>query len=255
MQTDKPIGKKPKAVTTPAGALPPLVIIPAYNEEVAIGRVVSRLLELGFHVVVVDDCSKDNTIKVAEKAGATVLRHPTNLGYGCALQTGYLYALEKNYQRVVQADGDGQHEPDSALDLIRVMEEKNVDVVIGSRFLHPLNYQAPRLRRMGQHFFSYMVNITTGMGITDPTSGFQALSLDVIKFYCTRVFPDDYPDANILMLLHRKRFRVTETAVRMYPSSSGSMHSGFFNPIYYVIRMNFSMFMSRLVKLTGEKQR
>jgi glycosyltransferase involved in cell wall biosynthesis len=253
MQTKESTSKKPEVLTTPVGTLPPLVIIPAYNEEVAIGRVVSRLLELGFHVAVVDDCSKDNTIKMAEKAGATVLRHPTNLGYGCALQTGYLYALQKEYQQVVQADGDGQHDPDSALDLIRVMVEKNVDVVIGSRFLHPLNYKAPRLRRLGQHFFSYIVNITTGMGITDPTSGFQALSIDVVKFYCTRVFPDDYPDANILMLLHRKRFRVIETAVRMYPSASGSMHSGFFNPIYYVIRMNFSMLMSRLIKLSGEK--
>jgi glycosyltransferase involved in cell wall biosynthesis len=240
---------------TSACDLPPLVIIPAFNEEVAIYGVVTKLLALGFHVVVVDDCSEDNTKKIAEQAGAIVLRHSTNLGYGCTLQTGYLFAIQKEYKLVVQVDGDGQHDPSSALDLVRVMNEKQVDVVIGSRFLEPSNYRTPRMRRLGQIFFGFIVNLTTSMGITDPTSGFQALNIEVVKFYCTRIFPDDYPDANILILLHRKGFKVTDTAVRMYPSSSGSMHSGWLRPIYYVIRMNFAMFMSRLIKLPGENQK
>ncbi|HIJ85484.1 MAG TPA: hypothetical protein HPQ00_14935 [Magnetococcales bacterium] len=123
------------------------------------------------------------------------------------------------------------------------------DLVIGSRFLGLSGYRVSRLRRMGQYFFGSVLNALTGMNITDPTSGLQAMTSDVLKFYCSHVFPDDFPDANIILLLHRKKFRVIEIPVRMLPSASGSMHSGLYRPIYYVIKMTFSLFMSLLIKL------
>ncbi|MEO5332992.1 MAG: glycosyltransferase family 2 protein [Magnetococcus sp. YQC-5] len=234
---------------TPLRQRPPLAIIPAFNEEISIGDVVAKSIALGFHVVVVDDCSRDETRTRAQQAGGVVLRHPTNLGYGCALQTGYLYALQQGYQHVVQLDGDGQHDPHSAMELLRVLEQGVYDVVIGSRFLDARNYRVSLARRMGQSLFGAMLNVITGMGITDPTSGFQALNAEVLKFYCSKIFPDDFPDANILLLLHRKGFRVTEIPVRMYPSTSGSMHSGLYRPVYYVIKMTLSLLMSLLIPL------
>ncbi|MBF0098839.1 MAG: glycosyltransferase family 2 protein [Magnetococcales bacterium] len=230
-----------------------LAIIPAYNESKAIGQVVAELLAQGLPVVVVDDCSTDDTRARAEQAGATVLRHPINLGYGSALQTGYQYAWQHGFQQVVQLDGDGQHDPKSAWDLLRVLAEGHHDLIIGSRFLHSESYRVPFLRRTGQKFFGAILNGVTGMSITDPTSGYQALSGKVIQFYCTRIFPDDFPDANILLLLHRKGFRIIEIPVRMYVSSSGSMHSGFFQSFYYVIKMMLSIFITLLTKVPGEE--
>ncbi|HAT50708.1 MAG: glycosyltransferase family 2 protein [Nitrospirae bacterium] len=234
------------ALATPSA---PIAIIPAFNEEIAIASVVTQLVALGFHVVVVDDCSNDDTRKVAAKAGAVVLRHACNLGYACALQTGYLYARRNGYQALIQLDGDGQHDPNDAHKLLQTLMEKKCDVVIGSRFLGLQGYQVSRLRRMGQYFFGSLLNFLTGMNISDPTSGFQALNSHVMEFYCSRIFPDDFPDANILMLLHRKGFRVIDVPVRMFPSASGSMHSGFYRSFYYVIKMTFSLFMSLLLKL------
>ncbi|MBF0427886.1 MAG: glycosyltransferase family 2 protein [Magnetococcales bacterium] len=234
---------------------PTLAIIPAYNEAANIFAVVDKLIKLGLHVVVVDDGSMDDTRILAKKAGATVLRHVTNLGYGCALQTGYLYALQEGYQNVVQLDGDGQHDPNSAIELLNELKKNNSDVVIGSRFLTKTGYQVPRLRRIGQSFFELILNTMTGWHITDPTSGLQAMTHEVLKFYCTKVFPDDFPDANILLLLHRKGFRVTEIPAHMYAGTGVSMHSGFFSPIYYVVKMTFSLFMSLVVKLPTDKQK
>ncbi|MBF0126791.1 MAG: glycosyltransferase family 2 protein [Magnetococcales bacterium] len=234
---------------------PPLVIIPAFNEAQAIGPVVAKVLALGFHVVVVDDCSQDNTRKVAETAGGRVLRHPTNLGYGCALQTGYLYALQKGYPRVVQLDGDGQHDPEHVQDLLLALETGGCDVVIGSRFLGLHSYRVSRLRRMGQRFFGLLLNRFTGWRITDPTSGFQALNAEVLRFYCSRIFPDDFPDANVILLLRRKGFKVMEIPVRMFASQTGSMHSGLVRPVYYLIKMTLSFFMSLLIKLPTEPRK
>ncbi|MBF0140513.1 MAG: glycosyltransferase family 2 protein [Magnetococcales bacterium] len=232
-----------------------LAIIPAYNESGTIGRIVVDLRAQGFQVVVVDDCSVDDTGARAEQAGATVLQHPVNLGYGCALQTGYLYAWRHDFQQVVQLDGDGQHDPRSARELIQVLEQGRYDLVIGSRFLCAGSYRVPFLRRLGQKLFGAILNSLTGLGITDPTSGYQALSAEVIRFYCSRAFPDDFPDANILLLLHRKRFRITETPVCMYVSNSGSMHSGLFQSTYYVIKMLFSIFINLLIELPGESKK
>ncbi|MBF0180318.1 MAG: glycosyltransferase family 2 protein [Magnetococcales bacterium] len=232
-----------------------LIIIPAYNEEKAIGGVVAKACALGFHVVVVDDCSRDQTGRVAREAGAVVLRHPTNLGYGSGLQTGYRYALLNGYPDVVQLDGDGQHDPQGALDLLRTLRTGECDLVLGSRFLHSESYRVSGLRRLGQNYFIMLLRMFTGWRLTDPTSGFQAMTADVMRFYCTPIYPNDFPDANILMLLHRQGFRVREVPVRMHASQTGSMHSGLLRPAYYMIRMTLSFFIAMLLKLPTEHRK
>ena len=228
-----------------------IIIIPAYNEESNISPLIKEIQNKvsGADILVIDDGSMDRTARVAEKAGALVIRLPFNMGYGAALQTGFKYALLKRYRYVVQMDADGQHDPDSIKDLLAEVEKENADVVIGSRFLGGSSeYKASGVRRMGMSLFRKITSVIIGQPVTDPTSGFQALNRDAIRFYASRYYPADYPDADVMIMLHRAGLRIREIPVRMYPRKQGqSMHSGL-KPVYYIFKMFLSMFVTLLRK-------
>jgi len=126
-----------------------LAIIPAYNEEKSIGRVIGKIQKTtpGVDIVVIDDGSTDATVQIARQAGAVVLSHPINLGAGAATQTGYKYALEHSYQFVVQLDADGQHPPRYINDLLNIVKNEPIDIVIGSRFLSDKGYKISGIRK------------------------------------------------------------------------------------------------------------
>ncbi|MBF0175322.1 MAG: glycosyltransferase family 2 protein [Magnetococcales bacterium] len=226
-----------------------LVVIPAFNEEHSIASVIRPMVERGFGVLVIDDGSHDQTALCSEVAGASVVRHCVNLGYGSALLTGYKYAVANSYAGVLQLDGDGQHDPVRAIDLLLPLQNGEADVILGSRFLDAESYQVPRFRRMGQEFYRFVIRFLTGMHITDPTTGCQALSGSVLHFLCRHPFPDDFPDANILLILHRKRFRIIEKPLRMFASQGKSMHQGVLKPVYYLVKMTISIFLAMTMKL------
>src|SRR3990170_283018 len=120
-----------------------IIIIPAYNEENNIPPLIKEIQNKvsGAGIFVIDDGSTDRTARVAEKAGALVVKLPFNMGYGAALQTGFKYALMKRYQYVVQMDADGQHDPGSIKALLDEIRKEDVDVVIGSRFFGNKEYK------------------------------------------------------------------------------------------------------------------
>lgn len=226
-----------------------LVIIPAFNEAKNISRVIESIKDYlpEADILVINDGSKDATAAIARKAGAHVLSHPFNMGYGVTCQTGFKYAYCKNYDYVIQMDGDGQHEPGCVPDLLEAIQEENVDVVYGSRWLGTAQYNGPILRKFGQFFFGFLASLITKHDVTDPTTGFQALSREVIQFYCTEVYPVDYPDADMIILLDRAGFKIKEIPVVMYFDYSGkSMHSGLLRPIYYGMKMMMSIVMTLL---------
>jgi glycosyltransferase involved in cell wall biosynthesis len=228
-----------------------LVIIPAYNEEKRIAAVVAAVAASvpDSEIVVINDCSKDNTFAVASQAGAIVVSHPFNMGYGAAIQTGYKYARNKGYDYLVQLDADGQHDPSCIPALLAPVLAGETDIAIGSRFLGN-SYRPPFARRVGMALFRRIVSLVTGKSISDTTSGFQAFNRDVIRFFATDIFPVDYPDADMLIMLHRVGFRMTEVPVRMFENSEGkSMHSGF-KPLYYM----FKMLLSICVTLMRERK-
>jgi glycosyltransferase involved in cell wall biosynthesis len=230
------------------------LLIPAYNEENRIASVIRGVKEQcpSLQVVVIDDGSKDETRRQAIEAGARVISHPYNLGYGVALQTGYKYALKEGYEALVQMDGDGQHDPSYIPSLLNLIQRGNTDLVIGSRFLETqalgrdrLPYQASLPRRCGMWLFGTIASLIIRQKVTDPTSGYQAMNRRVLEWVSSDKFPWDYPDADVIIMLHRAGFKIQEVPVQMYESvDKKSMHSGG-KPLYYV----FKMFLSILVTL------
>ncbi len=221
------------------------VLVPAYNEADSIKRVIKGIKAVNprYDVVVINDGSVDDTEKLAESAGATVLSLPVNLGYGAALQTGYKYAALNKYDYTVQIDGDGQHDPKFIEKLLKKLEN-GADVVIGSRFLGNLgDYENPAMRQIGMIFFRSLIYLFIKQKITDPTSGFQALNRNVFQFFAqSKQYPSDFPDADIIILLHYAGFNIAEIPVVMYNSETGkSMHSGL-KPIYYIFKMLLSIY-------------
>ncbi len=226
-----------------------LVVIPAYKEETKIEGVIAGIRQ---HVpqadiLVVDDGSPDETAAAARRAGALVASLPFNQGYGVALQTGFKYARRRGYDIVVQIDGDGQHEPSCIADLLSVIQSGQADVALGSRWLGEGNYTGPLLRKFGKVFFASLATLLTDLKVTDPTTGFQALSKEVVDFYCTHVYPVDYPDANVIIMLRRAGFRIAEVPVIMYRNDTGqSMHAGILKPLFYGMKMMMSIAMTLL---------
>jgi hypothetical protein len=227
-----------------------LILIPAYNEGSRIGEVVGRVREMypEYGVLVVNDGSRDRTARAAQAAGAQVVSHPFNMGYGVAIQTGYKYALAKGYDFLVQIDGDGQHDPAFIPQVLAPVLADETDFALGSRFLEAQSYEPSLARRVGMAFFRWLISRLICTRITDSTSGFQAFSRKVIRYFTTEVFPCDYPDADMLLTLHRAGFRIKEVPVRMYASVTGkSMHTGW-KPLYYMFKMLLSIFVTLLRK-------
>lgn len=235
----------------------PLVVIPAFNEEAMIADVIK-----GIHaylseadILIVDDASTDRTREVALRSGAKVISHPFNLGYGAALQTGYKYALNKGYQELVQMDGDGQHDPSFLPELLKAIRREEADIAIGSRFLSVMDmrvdrqpYRAPFLRKLGMKLFGAIATLVIKQKVTDPTSGYQAMNRKVLEWVSSDKFPADYPDADVIIMLHRAGFRIREVPVQMFKNfNKKSMHSGW-RPIYYVFKMFLSIFVTLMRK-------
>lgn len=226
-----------------------VVIMPAFNEENRIRSTIEGIRKhMDADMVVVNDGSTDGTSDEARKAGAMVLDHPFNLGYGAALQTGLTYAFENGYDFAVQMDADGQHNPVSVKELLAPVLKGEVDVAIGSRFAEG-GYRASLVRRLGMIFFSAVTSVITRKRITDSTSGFQALNRKIMKFYASDAYPSDYPDADVIIMLHKKGFRFKEVPVVMHEARTGkSMHGGIIRPLFYIFKMVLSIFVTLLRK-------
>ncbi|WP_061215000.1 glycosyltransferase family 2 protein [Syntrophomonas wolfei] len=215
-----------------------IIIIPAYNEAKNIFELVKTIKEYGLNVLVIDDCSSDKTASLALMAGAMIVKHPTNMGYGVALQTGYKYALSCKYKYLVQLDGDGQHNPQDILTVLQPILDGEADLCIGSRFLDSQEYKPPYLRRLGMKLFKKILKVLTKSIITDPTSGYQAMNSKIFRYLSLDTFPDDYPDADVIYMLLCAGAKIKEVPIKMNYNNEKSMHANLFNNIYYVLKMN-----------------
>lgn len=228
-----------------------LVIVPVYNEARNIPAVICRIRETYpmCDIIIVNDGSTDDTAETAEKCGAPLISHPFNLGYGVAIQTGYKYAMNKGYEYLLQIDGDGQHDPGYIPNLFAEVKSGKCDIAIGSRFLIKSNYHVGLMKLAAIRLFRVIVFLITGQVISDPTSGYQCMNRKVFRYFADDGFPCDYPDANVIIALHRRGFRIRELPVAMYPNPEGrSMHRGIFNIMYYFFRVFLAIFVTLLTK-------
>lgn len=224
-----------------------VIVMPALNEGSRLGAVLDRARAAvpELDLLVVDDGSQDDTAACARAHGAQVVSHPFNLGYGAALQTGYKFADRAGYQYLIQIDADGQHDPADIGRLLAPLRAGVADIVVGSRFVEQTGYRMGAVRSIGRRFFQRILVLAGGPTVTDPTSGFQALSRRAFRSYCEDFYPSDFPDINVLLLLHRSGFRIVEVPVHMAPSppSRLPMHAGF-RAVYYTYKMMLSTLRS-----------
>lgn len=230
-----------------------LIIIPAYNEEKTITKLLEKLEQPEIasiaDVLVMNDASQDSTSWISKSRNHAVVTHVFNLGYGSGLQLGYKYAVRKKYHYVIQMDADGQHDvcniPVIYKELKTADENGNLpDIVLGSRFMKgSSDFPVSIAKKVAFVWFREMLKFGTGRKIADPTTGLQGLNWRTFLFYSKyNHFDDKYPDANMLMQMLLLGFRIREIPAVMHPRTEGvSMHSGL-KPIIYMFRMTFSMF-------------
>jgi glycosyltransferase involved in cell wall biosynthesis len=227
-----------------------VAIVPAHNEEGAIGGVVDeiRAYDPSFDVVVIDDGSGDRTAAVAAAHGAAVVRLPFNLGIGGAVQTGFQYALEHDYDLAVRLDGDGQHDPNELGKLLEPVRGGEADVVTGSRFVDgAAAYRPPLSRRIGITWFAKVVSLLTRQKVTDTTSGFQALNRRGIKLFAGD-YPSDYPEVEAIVLVFKHRLRLTEVQVEMRQREHGESSITFVRSVYYMLKVTLALLVAMVRK-------
>jgi glycosyltransferase involved in cell wall biosynthesis len=224
-----------------------LVIIPAFNEEESLERVVTEVQEsrLG-DILVIDDGSFDRTAAVAFAQGARVARLPFNLGIGAAVQTGFKYALKLGYGFVLRVDGDGQHAISEAKPLLELVQEGVADVAIGSRFLPGQHtYSPPASRALGIRWFSNLVSTLTGEAAYDTTSGMQAVNRRACRVLAAH-YPQDYPEVEARILLHKAGLKVIEVTAHMAPRKGGMSSITYVRAIYYALKVTLATVLAAM---------
>ena len=215
-----------------------LIIIPAYNEELSIGKVITEIKTKNKEVdiLVVNDGSTDNTFNEACKYGVMVIDLPCNLGIGGAMQTGYMYAYKNDYDIAVQVDGDGQHDPSDIEEIIKPVMNNEVDMIIGSRFINKTGYKSTIFRRSGMIYFTNLIKILTGKRIEDTTSGFRAVNRKIIELFA-KDYPLEYPEVEVIVKLSKMGYKIKEIPVFMHKRNFGKSSITPIKSIYYMIRV------------------
>lgn len=214
-----------------------LVLVPALNEQDTVAGVVRAVRErIGADVLVIDDGSTDATAELARGAGAAVVSHPTNMGVGVALRSGFRYAVEHSYRAAVQIDADGQHDPLSAAALLAPVLDDTADLVVGSRFAN--GYEVGVLRSMGMRMLSRMVSRRVGITITDTTSGFRAFSTRTLALFAES-YPAKYLSDTVeaLLLAHDADLRIVELPAQMHDRQGGTPSAGPVSSAFHMLRL------------------
>lgn len=232
-----------------------LLIIPAYNEEEAIRKTVKKIESFRevqtyqLDYVVINDGSIDKTQEILNKKNIENVQLILNLGIGGAVQTGYKYALDNNYDIAVQFDGDGQHDINSLNNILYPLFDGKADLTIGSRFIEDSesNFKTTFMRRLGVKVISIFIKAVTGKKIYDTTSGYRAANKKVISFFADR-YPTKYPEPESIVHLLKKRYTVMERGVKMFERQSGTSSITPLKSIRYMVEVCLSIVIASLMK-------
>ncbi|CAM2979146.1 glycosyltransferase family 2 protein [Actinomyces slackii] len=232
-----------------------LVIMPAWNEEAAIAGTIEELRATvpGFDLLVVDDGSRDATAARARAAGALVLVLPYNLGVGGAMRAGYKYAQRFGYDRAIQVDADGQHDPRDIERVLAGLEHANIS--IGARFAEAGAYRVRGPRRWAMVMVAAIVGRISGTRLTDVTSGFRAADRRAIDQYCLH-YPAEYLGDTIdsLVIAVRSGLRVRQVGVSMRARQAGTPSNNPVKAAVYLVRSMFALLVSLTRRPASRRQ-
>ena len=216
-----------------------LVIIPAFNEVGSIERTVEDIRKNApsFDYVIINDHSMDGTKELCDRLGYNMVTLSINSGIGAAVQTGYLYGHRFGYDYAIQIDGDGQHDAKFLEKMADIMEEEQINMLIGSRFLEGEGFQSTGMRRVGIRFFTWLIRMLTGTTITDPTSGMRMVDKEVMHMFAND-YPKDYPEPETAVTVLKRGYRVKEIPVEMKARAAGQ------SSIYYMIKVPLACIMT-----------
>lgn len=219
-----------------------LIIIPAYNEEESIRQTVEDIKKNAqeFDYIVINDCSNDSTAQICKENDFDYINLPINLGIGGAVQTGYRYAYENGYDMAVQVDGDGQHDVAFLKKMAEIMEQNNIDMVIGSRYIEKQGFQSSFMRRVGINYFSWLIYIISKVRITDPTSGLRMVGRNVLELFA-KDYPKDYPEPETTVAMLRRGMKVVEIPVVMRERQGGQSSIRAWKSIYYMVKVTMAI--------------
>ena len=228
-----------------------LIVIPCFNEQESIANVVSNInsiklqYQFNLDILVVNDCSTDDTLKILANLNCSYLDLPVNLGIGGAMQAGYKYAFRNDYAIAVQLDGDGQHPASELPKILTPLLEDKADVVIGSRFITKEGFQSTILRRIGIQYFKRLNKLLIGKTISDSTSGFRAFNFKTISIV-NKYYPDEYPEPEAIVLFGLNKLRISEVPVLMNERQGGVSSIRAWNTLYYMLKVTLGCLFSYL---------
>lgn len=225
-----------------------LIIIPAYNEEENILPLLDKLSSdyPQYDYVVVNDCSTDHTARLLKETGRNFVNLPVNLGIGGGVQTGYIYALNHDYDIAIQMDGDGQHKPEYLDKLIEPILQGRADSTVGSRFIENKGFQSSAMRRLGINFLSGLIRLMTHHKVTDVTSGFRATNRKGIQLFA-KEYAQDYPEPEALVVSAMNGLRIEEVPVVMQERKGGTSSISGFKNVYYMIKVSLAIIITRIM--------
>lgn len=228
-----------------------LLIIPAYNEQENILKVCKQIEEaqIGVDYVVINDGSNDDTLKILEENNLNHVNLIHNLGIGGAVQTGYKYALENDYDIAIQFDGDGQHDINYVRTICEPIENNEADFCIGSRFLDKStsSFKSTWIRRIGKNIISALIKLFWKQRITDPTSGFRAANKDVIKIFA-KDYPSDYPEPETTVTLLKLGYKVVEKPVNMKEREAGKSFVNPWTSTLYMLKVSIAIIVDSIFR-------
>lgn len=229
-----------------------LIIIPCYNEQATIATLLQEIsaCKQGYETIVIDDCSQDDTFKIASQLSPTV-RLLKNLGIGGAVQTGIKYAYNKGFDFCVQIDGDAQHKPGEITKLLKAYQEMPRSIIIGSRYLKNDTFRSTHARRFGGRVIAKTLNtLFAQCSVTDPTSGMRLMDRKVIEFFANH-YPHDFPEPISLAWALKKGFSVGEIQVQMRMRTHGNSSIMGLKPISYMFRVLGYIVLARLMRVSS----
>lgn len=224
-----------------------LIIIPAYNEAESLPSLINSIdsLDEKYDYVIINDGSYDNTKKVCYKNKLHTIHLPINSGIGVAVQTGYKYALENEYDIAIQIDGDGQHDVSYLEKVINPIEKGVADVVIGSRFIEKAGFQSSSARRIGIRLLSILIFVLTGERVRDVTSGFRAVNKEFIRIFA-KDYSKDYPEPEAIVTAKMYGGNIMEVPVVMKDRQAGTSSINLKKSVYYMIKVSLAIFVRRV---------